>query len=430
MDCRTCQPTLLDLAHGELAPELAVTVREHVRGCASCSAALTKLESGLIASSQMAWLEPPAALRVNAMALAERHLQDRARQAAQATANARPRTSFVQALLDFIGRMASGPQVAMATITMLVVAVGLWQLPALQHLPSGQGVTVVSPDPEGEAAPSGGLAPAAPLDLTVDARSRRIRSREELAAAASNAYAKDDAPVEPATAEEQVVVAMAEEPPPPEEKLAINDDPLGGLGDMEDVIAPARSAGEGVAEKSARSASAAASTDAKAGAGARLGRKSKSAFPENDGFAAAEASAAPAKASASAARPAAPKPVSVTDDFAQSAAREDRGASAKQETSTALSRARDARASKGCASALILYEEAAKNVAMQGTALLELAACQRELGRIAAARTTLERAVAMPQVATRAQSMLDELPREPAKATPMIDSAPAAAPAP
>ena len=36
MDCRTCQPTLLDLAYGELAPELATVVRAHVDGCASC----------------------------------------------------------------------------------------------------------------------------------------------------------------------------------------------------------------------------------------------------------------------------------------------------------------------------------------------------------------------------------------------------------
>jgi hypothetical protein len=401
----------LDLAHGELAPELAATVREHVRGCVSCGAALSKLEGGLAMSSEMTWLEPPRALRVNAMALAERHLQERTQMAAQGRANARPRASFVQAVFDFIGRMAAGRQVAMATIMMLIVAVGLWSLPQLQQLPPGQGVTVVSPDPDGEAAPSGGLAPAEPLDLAVDARSRRIRSREELAAA-SNAYAKE-MPVEVATAEEQVAVAMAAEPPPPpEEKAERDDDPLGQLGSVEDVIAP--SAGE----KAARAAGAGSSREQPVAV--RNSKSKSSAFPDNAAQLAAVEAEGKGKAEAPmpAAPAAAPKPASAADLAEQSADREQ-----NLDGASVLSQAQSARGKKGCLGALAYYQEAAKVAETQATALIELAECQRELGRIAAARATLERAVALPQVATRARSMLEALPSEPAKPTRKVEPA-------
>jgi hypothetical protein len=426
MDCRTCQPSLLDFAYGELAPELAQVVRAHVNGCDSCGAAFRALQQGIAGSEQLAWLEPPPAMSTNIMAYAEQHARERAQAAVAAKAAAKPRGGFVQSVLDFIGRMASGRQFAMATVFALVVTVGVWVIPELQPLPEGQGVTVVSPDPEGEAAPSGGLAPAEPLDLTVDQRSRRIRSREELEVAAQ--LAKNNVQDAPEPMAEQAFEA------PSKQEAALETSQVAAaekeaLPNPYELERRDESAGDAPAE-----AKVAANATRPAG---RSKSADKEAFPAsaedplmalNDGERAR--SAKPARPAAPAQAPVpATSALQAPDDLLDGALGSSAGAKAKGAVS-ALERARSARNSQGCAAALPAYEQAVQEYSRSspqssvlGTALIELAECQYQLGRESLARATLKRAAEVAPVAVRARALLDKADVQAVEA----EAAPAAA---
>jgi hypothetical protein len=439
MDCRTCQPTLLDLAYGELAPELATVVRAHVDGCDNCGAALKALQQGMEGAEQLAWLEPPPAMSANILAYAEQHAREGAQAALAARAAAKPRVGFVQSIFDFIGRLASGRQFAMATVFVLVVTVGFWALPELQPLPEGHGVTVVSPDPAGEAAPSGGLAPAEPLDLAVDARSRRIRSRDELAEAAqlakNNALAASEL-----AAEEQ---APSVEPTLTDDRLVAQSAHIERRGDL-----------EGEAYPAAKSQPVA--TKGELGESKRSKAAGPEAFPESDMGELASASTgmrersvarAPAPASTtSASPPPASAPVPAQQRPAADVLLDMEGLGdgalanapakpkAKSSSGSSLERARTARATEGCAAALPAYEQAVQEYsrsspqsAVLGTALMELAECQWQLGRESSARATLKRASQVAPVAVRARAMLEgnaasSAPAAPAEAVPAGDS--------
>jgi hypothetical protein len=411
MDCRTCQPTLLDLAYGELAPELAQVVRAHVNGCESCGAAFKALQQGIDGSQQLTWLEAPPAMSANIMAYAEQHARERAHAAVAAKAAAKPHGGFVQSVFDFIGRMASGRQFAMATVFALVVTVGVWVIPELQPLPAGQGVTVVSPDPEGEAAPSGGLAPAEPLDLAVDARSRRIRSREELEAAAQ--LARNNA----LQAAEQAGIESEMQAPAPAAAAMAAQDELERKGELSEEY-------EYALKENARPSS------------KRRAASAGEAFPESD---IGELAAAPAtelrdRGASKQAPASAPAERSVDDllDGALSSAPSAKGKTASSEGAPAqadknfssLERARTARSTQGCAAALPAYEQAVQEYSRSspqssvlGSALLELAECQWQLGRETAARATLKRASGVAPVAVRARALL-ERDAQPAPAKP------------
>src|SRR6185503_10940808 len=169
----------------------------HLATCASCRASFETLTAATRLAAQLPLVEPPPHVAGRVMELAEAH----AREAIARQRVAAPRPTPWQALLDFVGRLATRPQVAMATVMVLIVAVGLWSLPRLRHEPAVAGGVVVNPEPEGEAAPSPGVEPAERLDLKVDMRAGRIRSKDAPVAAA--------APAEPA-------MAAAPEPAPEE----------------------------------------------------------------------------------------------------------------------------------------------------------------------------------------------------------------------
>src|SRR5690606_431890 len=78
------------------------------------------------------------------------------------------------AILRWLSGFAASPQFVMASIMMLVVAIGVWYLPAARRQPEASGGTVVHPDHQGEAAPSATLVPAEPLELDLDQRTGRL----------------------------------------------------------------------------------------------------------------------------------------------------------------------------------------------------------------------------------------------------------------
>lgn len=447
MDCRTCQPTLLDLAYGELAPELATAVRAHVDSCANCSAALKALRQGMEGAEQLAWLEPPPAMNANILAYAGEHARERAQSAIAAKAAGRPRVGFVQSIFDFIGRLASGRQFAMATVFALVVTVGVWVIPELKPLPEGHGVTVVSPDPQGEAAPSGGLAPAEPLDLAVDARSRRIRSRDGLAEAVqlakNNAQAIEAVQAEQESFEGELAAKVA--PATDEAGSTLTDDRL--------VAQRAQEARAQIDDDvyALKSQPADAKKD-EIGESKRSKAAGPAAFPQSDIGELAAASdsmrergvpaevAAPSPTKPAARKPAAELDLDLLDTSASVGSSKGKsasgaGAPARSESSVpSLERARLARKTQGCAAALPSYEQAVQEYSRSspqssvlGTALMELAECQWQLGHESSARATLKRASQVAPVAVRARAMLEQgeqaVPQaDPAAAPPAADS--------
>ena len=84
MDCRTCQPSLIDLLHGELALEAAEQVRAHIAHCTNCKGALDKLAQGLQHARQLPLADPPQAVTARLLQLADE-------QAKRAVAARKPR---------------------------------------------------------------------------------------------------------------------------------------------------------------------------------------------------------------------------------------------------------------------------------------------------------------------------------------------------
>src|SRR5687768_13612894 len=98
MDCRTCQPTLIDLLHGELASDAAVEAHAHLKECANCRGAFEKLSHGMRLAERLPRIEPPQAVGARLLQLAEEHARSAAALRRQPTP-APPRAW--QSLLEF-----------------------------------------------------------------------------------------------------------------------------------------------------------------------------------------------------------------------------------------------------------------------------------------------------------------------------------------
>jgi hypothetical protein len=257
----------------------------------------------------------------------------------------------------------------------------------------------------------------------VDARNRRIRSREEIAADPSvNVYRSQE---QGAAEAEEAAVAQAVAPEERADELDL-DDLDSVLAEPAAVRAPTLTEREAVAKASG-------GTQPTADSALRAKRKgSPDAFPKSEGTAALGGTSSAGQAvqaagrenvgsrddallraeasTASSPRPA--KPASSASDEMLSALSEDsnaastRSAAEKKEAVSSLDRARQLRAASGCAAAVPAYQQATKEAASRGTALIELALCQRKLGQESIARTLLEQATAVPAVAATARSLL------------------------
>lgn len=397
MDCRTCQPSLIDLLHGELALEAAEQVRAHIAHCTNCKGALDKLAQGLQHARQLPLADPPQAVTARLLQLADE-------QAKRAVAARKPRgaPTVWQGLLDFVGRMAAARQVGMVTIMLLIVAVGLWSLPQLKHTPIAAGGTVVHPDESGEAAPSTGVEPAEPLDLKVDLRAGRIRSRDEAPALVDV----------PAIAAEQPYAVDPAAPPGGDAQRAAR--PARSAGALDKEAARAAEAGGGLASarelRQARKPSAAAPAPFPRNSDAKKSAASKE---ERDAEPLAAVSPAPAAAPA------------FRDDLLEASVRgraegessagppqTSKQASGRAAVSPALTAARSTAATRGCMAAVPEYERAVREAPTSpaaGEALIEMARCvqARDAQR---ARALLARAAQIPQVARRASDMLARIP--------------------
>ncbi|RLB45467.1 MAG: hypothetical protein DRJ42_29875, partial [Deltaproteobacteria bacterium] len=187
MSCEHCQDHLLDLVYDEADSKDEAALRAHVEGCASCQASFDQLGMARRFAGELP-LEEPSAGALDAILAAARaqvgaaEVPVEAGHATETTLGPEPDDDpgLWASIMRWAGSFAMGPQVAMATIMLLVVSTGLWYFPNRRHAPEATGSTVMSPDLEGEVGPMGTLTPAEPLDLRIDERTGRIRAGAEL----------------------------------------------------------------------------------------------------------------------------------------------------------------------------------------------------------------------------------------------------------
>ncbi len=179
MSCDTCQEHLLDLLYEEVEAEDAKALRAHVDGCDECRASFEKLDMAQRLSAELPLLEAPTAVTAAIMEAARAKVGAAAPAEEIESRAVEDEEGLWARFLRWAGSFAMGPQVAMATIMMLVVSIGLWYFPNRQHGPEATGSTVMTPDTEGEVGPSATLSPAEPLALDLDEHTGRIRNREE-----------------------------------------------------------------------------------------------------------------------------------------------------------------------------------------------------------------------------------------------------------
>ena len=417
MDCRTCQPTLIDLLHGELAIDAAEEAEAHLKQCQSCRSAFDKLSLGIRAARNLPLMDPPQAVGARLMQLAEEHANAAAVLRRQ---QARKPPRAWQSLLEFVGRFAMARQVGMATLMLLIVAVGLWSLPQLERAPLVDGGTVVNPEPSGEAAPSTGVQPAEPLDLKVDLRAGRIRSKEEEQSAALH----DTASVAEATAKAEPGLAAAKlERMGEADRVSAHDD-----------LSASREGAKSLSKRQRRaeSKSSAAGVDTLAqlegygradkggGSGpiaqARGRAEEERAFPASNAARAAAPPVAPASPAQAPARGSDElldgTPARASNSDAPATQRESSrkpAASSAPAKPKAGAAAETATTAADCGASLSRHQEivaADPASAQAGESLLAMARCRTQRGERALARALLERAARNVHVASRARALL------------------------
>jgi len=143
MDCTHCEPVLLDLCYGELAPPHERDVRAHVAECPTCRKALGKLEAGQALARHLPDEAPSPELSERILRAARAHVRR--------SSGSWPER--VQDWLDSMARIATTRQVAMATLSLLIVFVGLWSIPELTQRRDARSPLVLEPGQEAEPAP-------------------------------------------------------------------------------------------------------------------------------------------------------------------------------------------------------------------------------------------------------------------------------------
>jgi TolA-binding protein/anti-sigma factor RsiW len=143
MDCTHCEPVLLDLCYGELAPAQEREVRAHVHECPACRKALSRIEAGQALARHLPDEAPSPEMTDNILRAAQAHLRKRGG----------PFERF-QGFLESMARLAMTRQVAMATMSLVIVFVGLWSIPELTQRKESRATVVVEAPHDGEAGPS------------------------------------------------------------------------------------------------------------------------------------------------------------------------------------------------------------------------------------------------------------------------------------
>lgn len=129
MDCDTCNELLLDCLYDELVAETEAAVRQHLRGCESCSATMERLVRGRRAAGAVAAIEAPAPSSALLAAIETAAAGPRLVLAGGGPPGASDSTegprSRVPRWLQRVGEVAMRRQVAMAAVFLLMIGFGL-----------------------------------------------------------------------------------------------------------------------------------------------------------------------------------------------------------------------------------------------------------------------------------------------------------------
>lgn len=126
MTCESCRDLLIELVCEELPADTAAEVRAHALTCERCGPELAKLEGTLKVASNLPLLAPSPEVERRIMQAARAAVAGKAKGLAreQQLAEGRVASWFVR-----VSAWAMSPQVAMASVLILVVGIGLYALP-------------------------------------------------------------------------------------------------------------------------------------------------------------------------------------------------------------------------------------------------------------------------------------------------------------
>lgn len=128
-DCEACRDALTELVCDELDADTRAAVMRHIEGCTSCAMELSRFRS-VMQVAEAVPLEAPSQRVHDAVMLAAREAQARRTAQAQVKREAAPGVlAKLRAWLASAGTWAMSPQVAMASVLLLMLGVGLMALP-------------------------------------------------------------------------------------------------------------------------------------------------------------------------------------------------------------------------------------------------------------------------------------------------------------
>jgi hypothetical protein len=184
MTCEQVSDLLTELVCGELDAESEANVRAHAASCATCAPELSALTSVLRVAESIPLDEPSPAVEQRIMQAAREAMSRKAGVTQALDTSTSPLTGF-RAWFERLGAWAMSPQVAMASVLLLVVGIGLYALPFGE--PSAPEALHLAQEPEAEAPAPTAAATAAPSESAaeeavaedVEATSARVAERGE-----------------------------------------------------------------------------------------------------------------------------------------------------------------------------------------------------------------------------------------------------------
>jgi hypothetical protein len=205
MSCESCRDLLIELVCDELPLASAAEVRAHALRCERCGPELEKLSATLRVSRDLPLLTPSPEVERRVMQAARDAIARRARGPAREETSV-PAGGRLTAWFARLGSFAMSPQVAMASVLLLVVGIGLYALP-LGHDPEPSALRVAedeAPDEQGAPAASpAASATAVPVregDEAYAVPAERLAKETEKNARASSYPSRDKAYLQEGTA--------------------------------------------------------------------------------------------------------------------------------------------------------------------------------------------------------------------------------------
>lgn len=148
MTCESCRELLIELACDELPADTAAEVRAHALRCERCGPELEKLGATLRLSRELPLLTPSPEVERRVMQAARDAIARRARGPAREASV--PTGGGLTAWFARLGSFAMSPQVAMASVLLLVVGIGLYTVLPLGHAPESTALRVAEDEAPAE----------------------------------------------------------------------------------------------------------------------------------------------------------------------------------------------------------------------------------------------------------------------------------------